>query len=348
MKKSVILMLLLAGCSTANYVVSDKGHVRYKDAVKSSRFGDEADVYDCNKIGSDYTLFCDKDGSPYYGNVKEQDKAGTRTFNLEQGNIISETLVGKDGEEQGHYYVNGSNDVWGAYYSLNKKHLPSEMRLEDGRYVSLCEDGKVNSMKFDGNGSYSNFTIDGKKRDGMIYFSGEKYGSGAVYTINDTPITGAVKIFDCENNLMQEFPLVDGKINGEKITIDEISKESIKFIHGRWFQKTTSYFKGTTKFWTRNNEKKVEYNKITVMWNVDEDEENAGILGKLILKLNDQEVFLVCLKEDRGFTPQSQVWEDPLMWMLLEVRGQYTPQSPEWEDIKKSGFKCPQKVSKEL
>ena len=225
MKKSVILMLLLAGCSTANYVVSDKGNVRYKDAVKSSRFGDEADVYDCNKIGSDYTLFCDKDGSPYYGNVKEQDKSGTRTFHLKQGNIISETFVGKDGKEEGHYYVNGSNVLCGAYYSLNKKHLPSKMRLEDERYVSLCEDGKVNSMKFDGNGLYSNFTIDGEKRDGMIYFSGEKYGSGAVYTINDTPITGAVKIFDCENNLMQEFPLVDGKINGEKITIDAISKE---------------------------------------------------------------------------------------------------------------------------
>lgn len=331
MKKSVILMLLLAGCSTANYVVSDKGNVRYKDAVKSSRFGDEADVYDCNKVGSDYTLFCDKDGSPYYGIVSEQDKAGTRTYNLRQGNIISETLVGKDGEEQGHYYVNGSNDVWGAYYSLNKKHLPSEMRLEDGRYVSLCEDGKVNSMKFDGNGSYSNFTIDGEKRDGMIYFSGEKYGSGAVYTINDTPITGAVKIFDCENNLMQEFPLVYGKINGEKITIDEYSNSKVEteFEHGNWFQKTTSYFKGTTKFWTRNNEKKVEYNKITVMWNVDEDEEKAGVQGKAILEFNNQKVFLECLNQNRE-------------------NDQYTPQSPEWEDIKKSGFKCPQKVSEEL
>lgn len=329
MKKSVILMLLLAGCSTANYVVSDEGNVRYKDAVKSSRFGDEADVYDCNKIGSDYTLFCDKDGSPYYGKVKEQDKAGTRTFNLKEGNIISETLVGKDGEEQGHYYVNGSNNVWGAYYSLNKKHLPSEMRLEDGRYVSLCEDGKVNSMKFDGNGSYSNFTIDGEKRDGMIYFSGEKYGSGAVYTINDTPITGAVKIFDCENNLMQEFPLVYGKINGEKITIDEISKVSRKFIHGIWFQKTITYLSGITEFRSVKGEKKVEYDTRIITWDVDEDEENAGILGKSIFKLNDQEVLLLCLNKNR---------EDD----------QYTPQSPEWEDIKKSGFKCPQKVSEEL
>lgn len=329
MKKSVILMLLLAGCSTANYVVLDEGNVRYKDAVKSSRFGDEADVYDCNKIGSDYTLFCDKDGSPYYGNVKEQDKAGTRTFNLKQGNIISETLVGKDGEEQGHYYVNGSNNVWGAYYSLNKKHLPSEMRLEDGRYVSICEDGKVNSMKFDGNGLYSNFTIDGEKRDGIIYFSGEKYGSGAAYTINDTPITGKVRIFDCENNLMQEFSLVDGKIEGKKLTIDEYSnsEEVRKFSHGRWFQKTTSYFKGTTKFWIRKNEK-VEYDKSVIMWDVDEDEEKAGILGKAILEFKNQKVLLVCLDENGD--------------------SEYTPQSPEWEDIKKSGFKCPQKVSEEL
>lgn len=331
MKKSVILMLLLAGCSTANYVVSDEGNVRYKDAVKSSRFGDEADVYDCNKVGSDYTLFCDKDGSPYYGIVSEQDKAGTRTYNLRQGNIISETLVGKDGEEQGHYYVNGSNNVWGAYYSLNKKHLPSEMRLENGRYVSICEDGKVNSMKFDGNGLYSNFTIDGEKRDGMIYFSGENGRHGAVYTINDTPITGTVKIFDCKNNLMQEFPLVDGKINGEKITIDAISKEVRKFSHGYWFQKTTAYHSRMAEFFPVKTGagKKVEYDTHIIMWNVDDDEEKAGILGKVILKLNDQEVFLVCLNKNRG--------DD-----------RYTPQSPEWEDIKKSGFKCPQKVSEEL
>ena len=323
-------MLLLAGCSTANYVVSDEGNVRYKDAVKSSRFGDEADVYDCNKIGSDYTLFCDKDGSPYYGNVKEPDESGTTTFNLKQGNIISVTFGGKDSEEQGHYYVNGSNDLWGAYYSLNKKHLPSAMRLEDGRYVSLCEDGKVNSMEFDGNGSYSNFTIDGEKRDGMIYFSGEKYGSGAVYTINDTPITGAVKIFDCENNLMQEFSLVDGKIEGQKVTIDDYSNSLVEteFVHGSWFQKTIIYLSGIIE-WSVKGEKKVEYDTRIETWDVDEDEENSGILGKSIFKLNDQEVLLLCQNKNR---------EDD----------QYTPQSPEWEDIKKSGFKCPQKVSEKL
>lgn len=332
MKKSVILMLLLAGCSTANYVVSDEGNVRYKDAVKSSRFGDEADVYDCNKIGSDYTLFCDKDGSPYYGNVKEPDESGTTTFNLKQGNIISVTFVGKDGEEQGHYYVNGSNDVWGAYYSLNKKHLPSEMRLEDGRYVSICEDGKVNSMKFDGNGSYSNFTIDGEKRDGMIYFSGENGKHGAVYTINDTPITGAVKIFDCENNLMQEFPLVYGKINGEKITIDEISKKVEECIDGTCFQGTTTYHSGITQSITMNNGREVKYDMYFAGVVIEgKDEENKRAVFKVIRKLNNQEVSLSCLD----------------IYKNMEERN-YTPQSPEWEDIKKSGFKCPQKVSEEL
>lgn len=315
MKKSVILMLLLAGCSTANYVVSNEGSVRYKDAVKSSRFGDEADVYDCNKVGSDYTLFCDKDGSPYYGNVSRFIDGGVSTSNLSGGNIVLTTFVSKD-ENRGNYFRNGSNNVWGAYYSLNKKHLPSKIALNSGRFVYICEDGKISQMEFDKYKLYNNFTIDGVRQDGMIY------GNKGTYTINDTPITGVVEIFDCENNLVKKFPLANGKIDGEAIFLDKTLKTIAKYKNGKIIQNIDVYLESpASTFLGENDEQEIIFDTEITNFN------NQEIFDETIYKLNNQEVLFRCGGDNFG---------------------EYTPQSPEWEDIKKSGFKCPQKVSEEL
>ena len=67
MKKSLIFLTILTGCSSLNYTFDKSGKIKYNDLLKSTDEKSKAtvqkdDLFMCNKQDRTYMKYCDKNG----------------------------------------------------------------------------------------------------------------------------------------------------------------------------------------------------------------------------------------------------------------------------------------------
>ncbi|MBR1545033.1 MAG: hypothetical protein IJ638_03775, partial [Alphaproteobacteria bacterium] len=218
MRKSLILLTLLMGCSSLNYSFDKDGKVKYNDIVISTAEKSKATVqtdelYMCNKQGHTFMKYCDKNGYVYSGKIRKGDKQ----YEIVDGDV-KEVITYDDKNKILRSYTTQEPTAtgWGIYSM--KSYYPNgflkSMKLGEDSYVNFCENEDVAVARIGDRYVFKKYTINGVKEANDLYCAVTSPMAGCLFQGRKN-ITGKVIVLNCAGEVKYEFSLLNDKLHGD-------------------------------------------------------------------------------------------------------------------------------------
>ncbi|MBR4316015.1 MAG: hypothetical protein IKP65_03485 [Alphaproteobacteria bacterium] len=320
MKKSLLLLALLMGCSSLNYSFDKSGKIQYNDLVKSTENSkatvQKDDLYICNKQDRTYMKYCDENGYVFTGNIRKEDKE----YRLVEGDVKEViTYDEKDRVLRSYTTKEPTAFGWGIYNvkSFYANGFLKSTKIGDDSYINFCENEDVAVAKIGTKYVFKKYTINGVKEVNDLYCAVNSPMAGCVFQ-GKKNITGKVTVLNCAGEVKYQFSLLNDKLHGD-------------FNVGDF--KTSTYDKGTLLFDTfhlknprTNSYVDIDGNEKEYKYNIRKDFMKNDKVINTIYSM-DKDITAITCHERNGD-------EDKVTT--------YSMLSPNWNSIELNNYKCPE------
>ena len=218
MKKSLIFLTILTGCSSLNYTFDKSGKIKYNDLLKSTDEKSKAtvqkdDLFMCNKQDRTYMKYCDKNGFVFTGKIHKDDKE----YHIVDGDVKEVITYDEKGNVLRSYTTKEPTATgWGIYNvkSFYPNGFLKSTKIGDDSYINFCENEDVAVAKIGTKYVFKKYTINGIKEVKDLYCAVNSPMAGCVFQGRKN-ITGKIAILNCAGEVKYQFSLLNDKLHGD-------------------------------------------------------------------------------------------------------------------------------------
>ena len=218
MKKSLVFLTILTGCTSLNYSFDKSGKIKYNDLLKSTDEKSKATVqkdnlFICNKQDKTYMKYCNKDGFVFTGKIRKDDKE----YHIVDGDVKEViTYDEKDNVLRSYTTKEPTATGWGIYNvkSFYPNGFLKSTKIGDDSYINFCENEDVAVAKIGTKYVFKKYTINGVKELNDLYCAVNSPMAGCVLQ-GKKNITGLVTVLNCAGEVRYSFSLLNDKLHGD-------------------------------------------------------------------------------------------------------------------------------------